>query len=334
MEQASLSVLVTAVIPNWNRADLLAGALDSLRLQTRPPEEIIVVDNGSSDDSVKVAREAGARVIEMGSNAGFARAVNAGIEAAAGEFIAIINNDVELEPAWLETLCGCLDGNQYGFATGKLLDFNREGIIDGTWDLICRGGCAWRCGQGSPDGQVWNQRQPIRFAPFTAVLFRVSVFQRVGMLDHSYESYLEDVDFGIRCAMRGVDGVYVPDARARHRGSATYGEWSYDTVRLLARNQVVLIARNFPTSWVWRYGWPALVSQVLWGLLALRHGRPGACVRGKFEGLRDFRALRRDRPVHDAETFYKIIREAENEIKALQQTTGYDLFWRLYFALT
>jgi GT2 family glycosyltransferase len=326
--------MVTAVIPTWNRATLLRIALDSLRRQTRPPEEIIVVDNGSSDDSVKVARDAGARVIEMGSNAGFARAVNAGIEAAAGEFIAIINNDVDLEPVWLETLCASLDGNEYGYATGKLLDFNREGILDGTWDLICRGGCAWRCGQGRPDAEVWNQGRSIRLAPFTAILFRASVFQRVGMLDHNYESYLEDVDFGIRCAMRGVKGVYVPEARGRHRGSATYGEWSYDTVRRLARNQVVLIARNFPTRWLGRYGWPVMVSQVLWGLLAMRHGRPGAYARGKMEGIRLFRALRRDRPVHDAQTFHRIIREAENEIKALQQTTGYDLFWRLYFALT
>jgi len=145
---------------------------------------------------------------------------------------------------------------------------------------------------------------------------------------------MEDVDFGIRCAMNGVEGLYVPEARCRHRGSATYGQWSYDTVRLLARNQAVLIARNFPDSWLIRYGWPVMVAQVLWGLLAARHGQFRAWARGKVEGARLFRALRRDRPVHDARTFHRIILEAEDEIKALQKATGYDLFWRLYFALT
>jgi len=326
--------MVTAVIPTWNRAALLETVLDSLRRQTRPPEEIIVVDNGSSDNSVDVARAAGARVIEMHSNTGFARAVNTGIQAAAGEFVAVLNNDVDLEPDWLDTLCGSLAAGEYGFATGKLFDAAREGIIDGTWDEICRGGCAWRCGQGRPDTEVWSRGRPIRFAPFTAVLFRSSVFRQLGMLDDSYGSYLEDVDFGIRCAMGGVQGVYVPEARARHRGSATYGEWSYDTVRLLARNQIILIARNFPASWLVRYGWPVMVAQVLWGLLAVRHGQFLAYTRGKIEGAGLFRALRRDRRVHDAKTFHTIIGEAEDEIQALQKATGFDLFWRLYFALT
>jgi GT2 family glycosyltransferase len=326
--------MITVVIPNWNRAALLETALDSLRRQTRPAEEIIVVDNGSTDNSVQVAHAAGARVIEMHANAGFARAVNTGIQAATGDFIAVVNNDVHLEPAWLQTLWASLAPSEYGFATGKLLDASRDGVIDGTWDEICRGGCAWRCGQGRADAEVWNRGRPIRFAPFTAVLFRASVFQRVGMLDHTYESYMEDVDFGIRCAMNGVEGLYVPEARCRHRGSATYGQWSYDTVRLLARNQAVLIARNFPDSWLIRYGWPVMVAQVLWGVLAARHGQFRAWARGKMEGARLFRALRRNRPAHDARTFHRIILEAEDEIKALQKATGYDLFWRLYFALT
>jgi hypothetical protein len=326
--------MVTAIIPSWNRAALLAKALDSLRRQTRPAEEIIVVDNGSSDNSVDVARAAEARVIEMGSNAGFARAVNAGIEAASGDFIAIVNNDVELEPAWLETLYTSLAGSQYSFATGKLLATGREQMIDGTWDEICRGGCAWRCGQGCTDGVTWSERRPIRFAPLTAALFRADVFRRVGKLDHNYKSYLEDVDFGLRCAVNGLEGVYVPEARGHHRGSATYGQWSYDTVRLLARNQVVLVARNYPDGWLLRYGWPVIVAQALWGVLAARHGHLLAYIHGKTEGVRLYRKLRRGRVIHDARVFQRIVREAEDEIRALQKATGYDLFWRLYFALT
>jgi len=324
--------MVTAIIPNWNRAELLAAALESLRLQTRPPDEIIVVDNGSSDASASVARTAGARVIEMGGNAGFARAVNAGIEAATGESVAILNNDVELEAHWLERLLDRLGDSEHGFAVGKLL--SPEGLIDGAWDAICRGACAWRCGQNRPDGELWNRERAIRFAPFTAVVFKSAVFRSIGKLDYIYDSYLEDIDFGIRCAMAGITGLYVPEARGHHRGSATYGQWSYDTVRLLARNQVFLIARNYPGTWMLRYGWPVMVAHMLWGCVAMRHGQFRAYARGKMEGVRFFPAVRRDRWVFDAQAFHSLLTEAEQEIRTLQKATGYDLFWRLYFGLT
>jgi len=90
---------VAAVVPHWNRRDLLQALLANLREQTRPFDEIIVVDNGSEDDSVAVAERAGARVIRLKSNLGFAPAVNRGIAATDADWIAILNNDVTLDPA-------------------------------------------------------------------------------------------------------------------------------------------------------------------------------------------------------------------------------------------
>ena len=85
---------VTAVIPNWNGSVLLATVLEDLRAQTLPVSEVIVVDNGSTDDSAAVAISGGARVIAIGRNAGFAPAVTAGIRATRGEWIGCWNNDV------------------------------------------------------------------------------------------------------------------------------------------------------------------------------------------------------------------------------------------------
>ena len=85
---------VAAVIPTWNRRDLLATLLRNLAAQACPFTEIIVVDNGSEDDSVELAASVGARVLRMGSNLGFAAAVNRGVEAADAEWVAILNNDV------------------------------------------------------------------------------------------------------------------------------------------------------------------------------------------------------------------------------------------------
>ncbi len=325
---------MTAIIPTWNHADLLRAALESLRGQTCPPGEIIVVDNASTDNSVEVARAAGARIISMPRNRGFACAVNAGIRSAGGHLIAIVNNDVELDARWVELMARELEGGGYGFATGKLFDAAREGILDGAWDEVCRGACAWRCGHGRPDAQVWNRKTKIRAAPFTAVLFRAEVFQQAGLLDESFESYLEDVEFGIRCATKDIEGIYVPDATGRHRGSATYGKWSRDTVRLISRNQVFLVARHFPGRWLLSHGYQVLLAQTLWGFVAMRHGHWFSWLQGKIEGARRYKTLRRIPGAASAQRVQAMLRDGDDAIRRLQKESGFDLFWRIYTLLT
>src|SRR5215472_14478144 len=95
---------VSVVVPNWNRSALLNKLLQDLASQDLAPEEVIVVDNGSTDDSVSMAKAVGATVIELRSNQGFTGAVNRGIEVSRGEWIAILNNDIQLERTWLSKL--------------------------------------------------------------------------------------------------------------------------------------------------------------------------------------------------------------------------------------
>jgi GT2 family glycosyltransferase len=329
---------VAVVIPTWNRAVLLAKVLADLERQTYPIERVIVVDNGSTDDSAAVARRAGAEVITLGVNAGFAAAVNRGIQEAGSDWIAVLNNDVTLQPDWLAQLMAKV-GDAW-FATGKLLDASAPERIDGSFDLLCRGGCAWRCGHGRLDSELWNRPRSIQLAPFTAAIFRADLFRRAGLLDEQFESYLEDVDFGLRCAELGLSGLYVPEALAYHAGSATLGRWHPDTVRKIARNQLLLVAKHYPPDWVKRYCWPVFVAQILWGFVALRHGAFLGYLAGKIEGLRGFRGLRRAGwGKHPANfpaivQFSAIIEQSETQILELQRLTGFDLYWRLYFALT
>jgi hypothetical protein len=315
---------VTVVVASWDRRGLLERLLGLLGRQTAAIKEIVVVDNGSTDGSAESAEAAGARVIRMGWNSGFARAVNCGIQAAHTEWVAVVNNDVEPAPDWLERLVEAAEREEAWFATGKLLNGDR---IDGTFDLICRGGCAWRAGHGRPDGPEWDQQKKIRLAPFTAALFRRELFERVGLLDEQFESYLEDVDFGLRCARSGLRGVYVPGAVASHAGSATLGKWHPETVRRMSRNQLLLVAKHLPLRW------PVLVAQTLWWGVAIRHGAGMAFLRGKAEGLGKFRAARAA-AAGQAGGIAGIMEESEGELFALQQQSGFDLFWRLYFALT
>ena len=113
---------VTVVIPNWNGSAMLEKLLGELRNQSVPIQRVIVVDNGSSDNSVLVANQAGAEVIELGRNTGFSHAVNAGIQSARTEWIAILNNDVSPKPDWLENLVEQAQATNSWFAAGKLLD--------------------------------------------------------------------------------------------------------------------------------------------------------------------------------------------------------------------
>jgi GT2 family glycosyltransferase len=324
---------VSILIPSWNRRDLLETLVPALERQTEPPAEIVVVDNGSTDGSAEAARRLGAQVVEMGSNRGFAAAVNRGLEQCRREWVAVVNNDVTPRPDWLEKLrAGTAEG---WFGAGKLLSAADAAVLDGTWDLVARSGCAWHCGSGRKDGPLWSRRRAIRMAPFTASLFRRELFQRVGALDESFESYLEDVDFGLRCAVEGLSGVYVPEAVAVHQGSATWGQWNPATVRRISRNQVLLVAKHFPAGWFRYYGWSVTVGQTLWGLLALRHGAGAAFAAGKWEGWRRFEALRRLHPDGArAEALRIILTENEAEIRDLQRKTGFDIYWRIYCALT
>jgi GT2 family glycosyltransferase len=321
---------VAAIVPHWNRRELLENVIASLRGQTRAVDEIIVADNGSTDDSASLAERMGARVVRLEKNLGFAAAVNRGIDAARADWVAILNNDVTLAPDWLETLLAGAEREQVSFATGKIVRSADPSTIDGTFDEISRGACAARCGFGCTDGPIWRQPRRIRFAPMTAVLFRKDVFERVGKLDESFESYLEDVDFGIRCATIGLDGIYLPSAAARHSGSATLGEWNSDTVRLIARNQILLAAKHFGGQ----PRWPIVAGQLLWGVLALRHGQGVAYLRGKISGWRcRSRWIGLEQTGANRDTLRAIFEASERNIFDLGQQIGFDWYWRAYFWL-
>ena len=315
---------VAAIIPHCNHRDLLEPLFASLRAQTRPFDEIIVADNGSTDDSAWLAEQLGGRVIALGSNLGFAAAVNRGIQASKADWIAILNNDVELARDWLEQLLGA----DRAFATGKILSAKNHSIIDATFDEISRGACAWRCGAGKPDAPAWNEPREIRMAPMTAAIFRRSLFEEIGLLDEGFGSYLEDVDFGIRCALAGRAGAYVPAAVAYHRGSVTWGAWNKDTVKRISRNQILITVKHFGGQSLW----PILAGQVLWGMVALRHLRGVSYLRGKISGWKAARALYRGN-IRKSDRIARFAAASEWQILALQQQTGFDWYWRVYFWL-
>ncbi len=313
---------MTAVIPVHNRADLLERLLETMEAQTIPFVEVLAVDNGSTDGAVEVAVDHGCRVLPMDGNQGFARAVNAGWRAAQSEWVAVLNTDVELEPLWLERLLAALEAGT-GFATGLILRHGTTDTVDGTYDLVSRAGCAWRAGHGR-NADYGRGSASIHIAPATACLYRRDVLEQLGGFDERYESYMEDVDLGLRCVGAGISGVYAPGAIAWHRGSATFGKWDPRVVRLISRNQLALVARNYDSTLFRSCLWQILVGQLLWGAVATRHGAGLAWIEGKWEALRTFRL--EGHPTPELRAF---LRESEAEIRR----RAADSYWRWYFRL-
>jgi GT2 family glycosyltransferase len=312
---------LAGIVPVWNGREVLERLLASLEAQRQRPSELLIVDNGSTDGAPDLARQRGARVIAMGRNAGFAAAVNRGICESGADWIAVLNSDVELAPDYLATLRGA----GAPFATGKILMADDPQRIDGTFDAVCRGAVAWRVGYGRADGPMFGERRKIWSVPWTAALFRRDVFDSVGLLDERFGSYYEDVEFGVRCASHGISGLYLPEAVAWHRGSATLGRWHPEVVRLTARNQCYLAALHYSRG----NTWPIIVAQALWALVALRHGAGRAWLRGKLEGIRQAGSLRQECPAR----LEQVLSESEAEIYEVQKATGFDPFWRVYFML-
>lgn len=325
---------VTIIVPVWNGRALVERLMRSLEAQTHRAAEVLIVDNGSEDGAPEAAEALGARVVRMGSNTGFARAVNRGIRECKTGWLAIVNSDVELAADWIERLLEAAQQPGVWFAAGKILNATERDRIDGTYDSLCRGGCAWRLGQGRKDGPEFSSGGEIQFASGTASLFRTELFSRAGLLEETFESYMEDVEFGLRCAMLDYTGRYVPEAVAYHVGSAALGKWHPETVRRMARNQVFLVAKYYPASVLFRLAWPILVAQSLWGLVAMRHGCFAAFLRGKLAGVMRFNRTHRSLGKVEAKRILRILAESESEIRDIQRKTGFDWYWRVYFALT
>ncbi len=307
---------IHVIVPSWRGRAHLESLLESLVRQTLKPEAVWIVDGGSGDGSAEVARAAGARFVDLGENRGFAHAVNRGLAEAGADRVAVLNNDLKLAPDWLQQMAS----TDAPFVVGKVMAWDSTEILDATWDLLSHSGVPMRAGCGKQDGAFWNQRREISLAPWTAILLRRDYYRATGGLDESFESYLEDVDIGMRGLKLGFRGLYEPSAVAWHRRSSTLGEWHPRQVRLSSRNQLKLVARYGAPDW-----WKVLVGQGLWGLAAARHGCFADWCRGKWEGLASFESA-------GAES--EFLKDLEREIFDVGAVTGQDRFWRWYWALS
>jgi GT2 family glycosyltransferase len=203
------------------------------------------------------------------------------------DFVALVNPDAFPEPAWLERLlaAAAADPNAAFFAS-RLVAADDSGTLDGTGDEYHVSGLAWRRDQGAPVS-VERPRGEIFSARAAAALYRRAAFESAGGFDESFFCYYEDSDLAFRLRLAGQRGLFVPDAVARHVGSATAGAWSSFTVYHSARNQIWAYVKNMPGPLFWLYLPQHLVLGALVTLAYVGAGEGRAALRGRRDALRD-----------------------------------------------
>ncbi len=268
---------VTVLVPNHNGIGLLEGLIASLLAQSFDDRRLIVVDDGSSDGSVAYIRRRwpSVEVLQEAVNRGFAATVNRGLKAAASEYVAIVNADVELEPDWLELLVATLDRHpNAASATGKTFMYRDRDRLDGAGNQLRWSGGATRRGYGALDRGQYDQPQEVISACAGFALYRRSAFEVVGLFDEALIAYYEDVDWGLRAQLAGFSCRYEPRAVAYHVGSASYGH-DRTYLRLQRRNQLLVVLKCYPPAALALH-WPQVVLGQL--ILLARGLRDGTSV--------------------------------------------------------
>jgi len=278
---------VSAVILNYDGRRLLEVILASLASQTRPAEEIVVVDNGSRDDSREYLAGAWpqARVVAIPENVGVAAALNRGVQAAANDVVVLLNNDIELAPDWLEQMLAALERHPLaGSIACKLRNFYRREELDGAGDVIHRSGAATKRGNGIRDDGRYDREERVLAPTGGAGLYRAAALADAGPFDESFYAYFEDADWGLRAQALGYECWYAPAAVGYHmEGRTTGGARNPTYYALQWRNSIGLMVKNLPARWFARNA-VAIVRHQGAGLLA---GARRGLLRAHLRGLRD-----------------------------------------------
>lgn len=280
---------VTVVVVNWNGGELLTGCLLHLLKQTHRPEKILVVDNGSTDDSAdRACRVPGVTLKRLGANLGFAAANNRALRECDSELVALLNPDAFPEPTWLENLLRAAQQNPKVAAFGsKQLMAGASGRLDGAGDVYHFSGLVWRNGYGAVMRSEYEREADIFSACAGAAVYRRAALIQVGGFDEDYFCYVEDVDLGFRLRLAGYKAMYVPGAVVYHVGSAsTGGQHSDFAVYHGHRNLVWTFVKDMPGALFWLL-LPLHVLLNLGSLLWFTvHGQGGVIWRAKRDAIK------------------------------------------------
>lgn len=256
--------LVSFIVVNLNGRAHLEVLMDSIAAQTLSSDrlEVIVVDNGSSDESVSYlkTRHPHVKLLQNTVNEGFAKPNNQAAAIARGTYLALVNNDMKLEPDWVERMVEFMESSPPDVACVGSRILNWDGsAIDFIRGTMAYNGMGFQPGFQAPIDSPEARDYPdeLLFACGGAMLIRREVFLTSGGFDEDYFAYYEDVDLGWRLWVLGYRVRFCPQAVVyhRHNGTSSRFDWRKKVV-LFERNAMFSVVKNYEDATLNRI-WPA-----------------------------------------------------------------------------
>lgn len=242
---------VSVIILNWNGKHLIGDCLESVKKQTYPEIEIIVIDNGSTDGSVAYMQKnfSDTLLITNEENLGFAKAMNMGFKQAKGSYLLPLNNDVKLEPTFVEEMVSAAAEPSVGLVSGKLIKaggFHGE-VIDSAGHVLYKNRLPRNRGVGLHISQ-FNEEEYVFGACGAAPLYKREMLEDISIegefYDENFFSFLEDVDLDWRAQLRGWKCKYTPKAVAYHWRGGTAVRRSSIIEKHNYKNRYLLMIKN------------------------------------------------------------------------------------------
>ena len=280
-------MIVSIVIVNWNGAHLLPACLAALDRQTRRADEVIVVDNASTDRSLALLGE---RYPWVGAlpypvNLGLAGGTNAGIARSRGDVIVTLNNDTIPAATWLEALCAPLEADdRLGSTMSTMLFAHAPTRIASAGLVVYRNGLVLDDRIGVLRDAQGRAPRAIFGPSAGAAAYRRAMLDDIGGFDEDFFMYLEDADVAWRARLRGWASLHVPTAETLHIYSASSGQGSPLKQYYLARNRLWCLRKNLPAE-IARDTWRTIVAYDLGAVAYAMLRGHRASIRGRLAGL-------------------------------------------------
>ena len=242
---------ISVVTPNYNGEKFLKTFFDSLNDDSECIGEIIIVDNGSSDNSLEYIKNNEfnfpVKVIENKENLGFSPAVNQGIRESEYDYVFSLNNDTEVKKGSIKALVDLITSNDNIFSVqAKMLQYDNKELIDDVGDEYNLLAWTKKTGENHNSDEFVNVKE-IFSSCAGAAMYSKAIMSDIGLFDDNFFAYMEDVDLALRANINGYKNLLCPDAVVYHIGSATSGSrYNEFKVRLAARNNVWVVYKNIP----------------------------------------------------------------------------------------
>ena len=279
----------TIVIPNYNGKHFMEPCLESLKKQTLKDFKILVVDNCSTDGSLKYMQEnhPDIELISLDKNYGFSYAVNVGIKRSYTPYVILLNNDTVVDEHYVEEMVKSIVHKKNIFSvSSKMIQMYHPELIDSAGDLYTLVGWGVCRGVGR-SVRNYTKKDRIFSACAGAAIYCRAVFEEIGYFDETHFAYLEDIDIGYRAQIHGYENMYCPTALVYHVGSGTSGsKYNSFKVKLSSRNSVYLNYKNMPALLLLINAIPLLVGYGVKYMFFCQIGFGHDYREGIIEGLR------------------------------------------------